>query len=120
MTFYVYCDAIYVEFGSEGDYMICSTDFLNLKSDILEKIGQKIVIKVALGRNKFFEKEATIEKAYPNIFTVKYLEGARNATYSYTDILTRTVEVNVVNGDSFSPLIPPEQLEEKKKKKLSY
>ena len=87
--------------------MICSTDILNLKTDILDKIGQKIIIKGSLGRNRSFEKEATIEKAYPKIFTVKYLEGARNATYSYTDILTRTVEVDVLEGDTYSPLIPP-------------
>ncbi len=87
--------------------MICSTDIMDLKSNILEKIGQKIIVKGSLGRNKFFEKEATIEKAYPNIFTVKYIDGERNATYSYTDILTRTVEVDVFTGDSYSPLIPP-------------
>ena len=87
--------------------MICSTDIMDLKSNILEKIGQKIIVKGSLGRNRFFEKEATIEKAYPNIFTVKYIDGNRNATYSYTDILTRTVEVDVLTGDSYSPLIPP-------------
>ncbi len=95
--------------------MICSTDILNLKTDILEKLGQKIIIKGSLGRNKFFEKEATIEKAYPNIFTVRYDEGARNATYSYTDVLTRTVEVNVLDGDTYSPLIPPAPMDEKRK-----
>ena len=62
--------------------MIYSTDIVNLKTDILDKIGQKIIIKGSLGRNRSFEKEATIEKAYPNIFTVKYVEGDRNATYS--------------------------------------
>ena len=87
--------------------MICYADITNLKSDILEKIGQKIIIKGSLGRNKSFEKEATIEKAYPNIFVVKYEENNRNVTYSYTDILTRTVEVEVFDGDSYSPLIPP-------------
>ena len=87
--------------------MICSADIVNLKTDILDKIGQKIIIRGSLGRNKSFEKEATIEKAYSNIFTVKYNEGARNATYSYTDILTRTVEVDVLTGDTYSPLIPP-------------
>ena len=89
--------------------MICSADILNLKSDILDKIGQKIIIKGSLGRNRSFEKEATIEKAYPNIFTVKYLEGARNATYSYTDILTRDLEVSVFDGEGYCPLIPPLQ-----------
>jgi len=88
--------------------MICSTDILNLKSNIFDKIGQKIIVKGSLGRNKSFEREATIDKVYSNIFTIKYDEGARNATYSYTDILTRTVEVQVLNSDNtYCPLIPP-------------
>ena len=73
--------------------MICRTDITNLKTDIGDKIGQKIIVKGSLGRSKAFEKEATIEKAYPNIFVVKYAENDRNVTYSYTDVLTRTVEV---------------------------
>ena len=90
--------------------MICSKDITNLKSNIIDKIGQKIIVKGSLGRNKSFEKEATIDKVYSNIFTVKYDEGARNATYSYTDILTRTVEVQVLNDDNtYCPFIPPAQ-----------
>ncbi len=95
--------------------MICRTDIANLKTDIIEKVGQKIIVKGSLGRSRAFEKEATIEKAYPNIFVVKYEENDRNVTYSYTDVLTRTVEVEVFDGDSYSPLIPP-ALETKKKK----
>ncbi|MCF0126830.1 MAG: Veg family protein [Clostridia bacterium] len=87
--------------------MICKTDIANLKTDILQKEGQKIIVKGSLGRSKSFEKEATIEKAYPNIFVVKYEENDRNVTYSYTDVLTRTVEVEVFDGQSYSPLIPP-------------
>lgn len=99
--------------------MICSTDIMNLKSDILDKIGQKIIVKGSLGRNKSFEKEATIDKVYSNIFTVKYNEGARNATYSYTDILTRTVEVQVLNDDNtYCPLIPPVEPVNKKRVKV--
>lgn len=95
--------------------MICRTDIANLKTDIIEKVGQKIIVKGSLGRSKAFEKEATIEKAYPNIFVVKYEENDRNVTYSYTDVLTRTVEVQVFDGDSYSPLIPP-AVETKRKK----
>ena len=87
--------------------MICRSDIANLKTDILEKEGQKIIVKGSLGRSRSFEKEATIEKAYPNIFVVKYEENNRNVTYSYTDVLTRTVEVEVFDGNSYSPLIPP-------------
>lgn len=96
--------------------MICSDDIANLKDDIGQKIGQKIIVKGTLGRNKTYEKEATIENAYPNIFIVKYEENERNVTYSYTDVLTRAVEVQVYDGEEYSPLIPP--IEETKRIKL--
>lgn len=64
--------------------MICKSDIANLKTDIFEKVGQKIIIKGSLGRSKAFTKEATIEKAYPNIFVVRYEENNSNVTYSYT------------------------------------
>ena len=97
--------------------MICRSDIANLKTDIIDKVGQKIIVKGSLGRSRVFEKEATIEKAYPNIFVVKYEENDRNVTYSYTDVLTRTVEVEVFDGENYSPLIPPPV--ETKKKKMS-
>lgn len=97
--------------------MIYRDDITNLKTDINEKVGQKIIVKGTLGRSKFFEKEATIEKAYPNLFIVKYDENDRNVTYSYTDVLTRTVEVKVFDGQEYSPLIPP-PVETKKHKNL--
>ena len=87
--------------------MICPNDIASLKTDINDKIGQKIIVKGSLGRCKSFEKEATIEKAYPNIFVIKYEEDEGNVTYSYTDVLTRTVEVDVFDGNGYSPLIPP-------------
>jgi len=97
--------------------MILPNDITNLKTDITDKIGQKIIVKGALGRSKFFEKEATIEKTYPNLFIVKYDDEERNVTYSYKDVLTRTVEVEVYDGQGYSPLIPP-PVETKKVKNL--
>ncbi|CCY99577.1 putative uncharacterized protein [Clostridium sp. CAG:793] len=87
--------------------MIYQEDISNLKTDIKEKIGQKIIVKGSLGRSRSFEKEATIEKAYPNIFVVKYEENKRSVSYQYKDVLTRTVEVDVFDGESYSPLVPP-------------
>lgn len=87
--------------------MICKNDITTLKSNIGEMIGQKIIVKGSLGRNKPFEKEATVESAYSNIFIVKYDEGERNVSYTYTDVLTRNVEVEVYDGENYSPLLPP-------------
>ena len=98
--------------------MICKSDILSLKTDIFDKVGQKIIVKGSLGRSKAFEKEATIEKAYPNIFVVRYDENNRNVTYSYTDVLTRTVELDVFNGEEYSPLIPPISEEQNRKRSL--
>ena len=97
--------------------MILPNDITNLKTDITDKIGQKIIVKGTLGRSRFFEKEATIEKTYPNLFVVKYDDEKRNVTYSYKDVLTRTVEVNVFDGEGYSPLIPP-LVDVKKQKNL--
>lgn len=94
--------------------MICPNDIDNLKTDIHEMIGQKIIVKGSLGRCKSFEKEATIQNAYPNLFVIRYDENKRNVTYSYTDVLTRTVEVDVFDGTGYSPLIPPLVTENKK------
>lgn len=98
--------------------MICPNDITSLKTDINEMIGQKIMIKGSLGRCRTFEKEATIEKTYPNIFVIKYEEENRNVTYSYTDILTRTVEVDVFDGNGYSPLLLP-VTETKKQRNLA-
>lgn len=95
--------------------MICKTDISNLKTDILDKVGQKIIVKGSLGRSKEFEKEGTIEKAYSNIFVVKYEENNRTASYTYTDLLTRTVEVDVFDGDRYNPLLPPIIVESKRR-----
>ena len=79
----------------------------NLKTDINEIEGQKIIVKGSLGRSKAFEKEATIEKTYPNIFIVKYEENNRTVSFNYTDVLTRTVELEVFDGENYNPLLPP-------------
>ncbi len=87
--------------------MIYRDDITNLREDITEKEGQKIIVKGALGRSRFFEKEATLEKAYPNLFVVKYDQEEGNATYSYTDVLTGTIELQVYDGKNYSSIVPP-------------
>lgn len=98
--------------------MICRNDITSIKADIGEKIGQKIIVKGSLGRSKSFEKEATIEKTYPNIFIVKYDDNDRNVTYSYTDVLTRTIEMQVFNGTDYTPLMPEVVEVKRRRRKL--
>ena len=89
--------------------MIYRDDITNLRGDIEEKIGQKIIVKGTLGRSKFFEKEATLQKAYPNLFVVKYNKEEGNATYSYTDVLTRTIDLQIFDGENYCSIVPPKK-----------
>lgn len=86
--------------------MICPNDISNIKTELNENIGQKVIIRGAIGRKKFFEEEATIEGTYSNIFIVKNSEKETNASYRYTDILTNDLQVSIFNGTEYSPLIP--------------
>ena len=96
--------------------MICKTDISNVKTDILDRVGQKIIVKGSLGRSKEFEKEGTLEKAYSNLFIVKYEENDRTASYTYTDLLTRNIELAVLDEGEFSPLLPPIVVQSKRKR----
>ena len=96
--------------------MIYKDDITNLRGDLEEKVGQKIIVKGTLGRSKFFEKEATLEKAYPNLFVVKYNQEEGNVTYSYTDVLTRTIDLQIFDGENYSSVMPPAPEETKRMK----
>ena len=96
--------------------MICKTDISNVKTNIFDRVGQKIIVKGSLGRCKEFKKEGTLEKAYSNLFIVKYEENDRTASYTYTDLLTRNIELAVLNQGEFSPLLPPMVVQTRKRK----
>lgn len=86
--------------------MICQDDISNIKTELGEHIGRKVMIRGAIGRKKFFEEEAVIENTYPNIFIVKNERKDTNASYRYTDILTNDLQISIFNGKEYFPLVP--------------
>jgi len=61
-------------------------------------VGQKIQLKANKGRKKAFIREGIVENTYPSIFVVKFendYDTVRRVSYSYTDILTKAVEITV-------------------------
>lgn len=67
-----------------------------IKREIDGHVGEKVMLKANGGRKKVMVKEGILEKTYPNIFVVR-IEGKANdirtVSYSYSDILTETVEL---------------------------
>ena len=93
---------------------IYRSEIADLRKNIGENIGQKIIIKESPGkRSKPQEKSATIENVYNSYFSVKFDEVNRMGSYNYTDLFTRSVEVSMYNGETYEPLVEP-QIEVKK------
>ena len=84
------------------------------------KIGQKIIIKESPGkRSKPLEKEATIEQVYPTYFRVKFDENDRRGSYNYTDVFTKSVEVQIFDGEQFTALEPPAIISKKNREEFA-
>lgn len=85
--------------------MIEKSNIYEVRKNIEECVGQKVLLRGSLGRNKTFEKEGTLVNTYPNIFVVKMDDSQRNVTYSYTDVLTKSVELGIDNGETFNSIL---------------
>ena len=60
-------------------------------------MGKRVKLRANRGRKKIVEAEGVIESTYPKIFVVKLDEShsLERLSYTYADVLTRTVEVMV-------------------------
>ena len=63
--------------------------------------GSRIFYRAANGRRKVEERNGIIQETYPSLFTV-YIESQQSTvSFSYADILTREVEVQLEsNGEN--------------------
>ena len=78
------------------------SDLFQIKRNIETCIGERVQLKANKGRKKAFIKEGVIENSYPSIFIIKFeneYETTRRVSYSYTDILTKAVELVICKDD---------------------
>lgn len=78
--------------------MIDKGDLFQIKKDIETCIGEKVQLKANRGRKKAIIREGVVENTYPSIFVVKFeneYDTTRRVSYSYTDVLTKAVELVV-------------------------
>lgn len=76
--------------------MIEKSDLFKIKRDIETCVGEKVQLKANKGRKKSFIREGIIENSYPSIFIVRFendYDTTRRVSYSYTDVLTKAVEL---------------------------
>ena len=69
-----------------------------LKNQVQENIGKKVIIKADKGRNKIITKTGIIENVFPSLFTIRIInefDQERTVSYTYTDLLTSTVQLQL-------------------------
>ncbi|NLZ44589.1 MAG: Veg protein [Clostridia bacterium] len=71
-----------------------------IREDLNDFVGQEIYLRANRGRKKIFEVTGVLEQTYPKVFVVSFRERQveRRVSYSYADLLTKTVEISV--GDT--------------------
>ena len=84
--------------------MICPSDILNIKEKLDQNIGQKVMVRRAIGRKRFLEEEAVIENTYKYFFNVKNEEN--ETSYQYENLFTNDVQISIFDGKEYFPLIP--------------
>ena len=69
-----------------------------IRKDLEGCIGKRVILRANKGRKKTTVREGILESAYPNLFVVRIsnqYDSTRRVSYTYSDVLTSTVEVTI-------------------------
>lgn len=73
-----------------------ANNVLEIRKELEGCIGKKVILKANKGRKKTTVREGILESAYPSLFVVRVsnqYDSVRRVSYTYSDVLTSTVEV---------------------------
>lgn len=76
--------------------MLEANSMARIRKDLEGCIGKKVILKANKGRKKTTVREGILESIYPNLFVVSIsnqYDSIRRVSYTYSDVLTSTVEV---------------------------
>ena len=76
------------------------SDINKVRRSVGMNFGSKVKIRANRGRHKIDITEGTISKTYPSIFLVEIVNDldatTQTVSYSYTDVLTKDVQMQVL------------------------
>ena len=93
LIFLVKCDIMVDEVNA------MPTTLASIKKDLECRIGSEIMLVAQTGRKRQTERKGILTETYPSVFVVD-LDPDENSfervSYSYSDVLTRTVEIEFI------------------------
>ena len=83
--------------------MIERGDIERVKTLLTENIGKRIKLTAKKGRKRVIVRQGVISATYPSIFIVildsisEFADTGRTISFSYADILTKSIEITVTD-----------------------
>ncbi|MBR1671592.1 MAG: Veg family protein [Fretibacterium sp.] len=68
----------------------------SIKDQIISYKGQLVRCRTSKGRNRIEEREGVVLDVYPKLFTVYDKSRASTISFSYAEVLTHEVELEVL------------------------
>lgn len=66
----------------------------SVKNKLHNYIGEEVTLKYSLGRNKYEKYPAVIKELYKNVFVVEIKKSHIVKSFSYSDVLTKTLKID--------------------------
>ncbi len=81
--------------------MVAKDVLFEIRKKLESHLGEKIKLRANRGRRKTYEKEGVLEGLYPSIFIIRVDENnyKQRLSFSYSDVLTETVELSFSEGE---------------------
>ncbi|MFC6316156.1 Veg family protein [Lapidilactobacillus achengensis] len=73
----------------------------SIKHQLDDHIGQRLTVVAQAGRKKITRRHGTLKETYPAVFIVDLNQDENSferVSYSYTDLLTRSIEIEFDNS----------------------
>ncbi len=71
-----------------------------IRTEVEKNVGKEVTLKADKGRKRIVTKSGIILDAFPSVFTIKVnnaFDTERTVSYSYSDVLTSTVKLQIKN-----------------------
>ena len=83
-----------------------------IKDKLDNHIGKTVYLKADRGRRRFINRKGVIDATYPSLFVVdlEYEDAPnRKMTFTYSDVLTHTVRLCIVDDEGNEEDLHPEE-----------
>ena len=71
-----------------------------IRTEVEKNVGKEVTLKADKGRKRIVTKSGIILDDFPSVFTIKVnnaFDTERTVSYSYSDVLTSTVKLQINN-----------------------